>query len=137
MKTQRNDWETNRQKNLKCLALWTGGWLLTMALVVFGPEFLWDNNTLISALSIFISTLVGVGMIVSNWKHIKGLDEMHRKITMEAMAIALGVGVVGGLSLSALEVENVIAFDAEISYMVILIGITYLISMTIGHFKYK
>jgi len=45
--------------------------------------------------------------------------------------------VVGGLSFSLLDITNLIAFDAEISFMVFLIGITYLIGIVITNFQYK
>ena len=52
------------------------------------------------------------------------------------MALALGVGVVGGLSYSLLDTTNLIAQDAEISYLVILIALTYLASVVIGQKRY-
>jgi hypothetical protein len=62
---------------------------------------------------------------------------MHRKIFMEAMAFALGVGVVGGLSYSMLDAANVISFNAEIAHLVMLIGVTYAIAFIVGSIRYK
>jgi len=76
-------------------------------------------------------------MILMNRKYNNGLDEMQRKVTMEAMAIAMGVGVVGGTSYSMLDVANVISFDAEIGHLVGLIGITYFIAFIVGSIRYK
>ena len=76
-------------------------------------------------------------MILMNRKYINDLDEMQRKVSLDAMAIALGVGVVGGLSYSMLDQANVIAFDAEIAHLVMLIGITYMIAIFIGNNRYK
>ena len=53
------------------------------------------------------------------------------------MGLALGVGVVGGLSYSLLDTTNVISHNAEISFLVILISLTYLISVLIGLKRYK
>ena len=76
-------------------------------------------------------------MILMNRKYTNGLDELHRKVNMEAMAIALGVGVVGGLSYSMLDIANVIPFDAEIGHLVLLIGVTYFIAFIVGSIRYK
>ena len=76
-------------------------------------------------------------MILANKRHLNGLDEMQRKIQLEAMALSLGVGVVGGLSYSMLDVTNVISYDAEISHLVILIGLTYLAGTITGQFRYR
>ena len=137
METKSNEWEATKRKNVKHLAYWTGGWALTVAIAAFGPKFLWDYNSSISILAILFSTIIGVGMILMNRKYANGLDEMHRKITMEAKAIALGVGVVGGLSYSMLDAANVISFDAEIGHLVLLIGITYFIAFIVGSIRYK
>ena len=108
-----------------------------MAIAAFGPKFLWDYNSSISILAILVNTIIGVGMILMNRKYANGLDEMHRKITMDAKAIALGVGVVGGLSYSMLDAANVISFDAEIGHLVMLIGVTYFIAFIVGSIRYK
>jgi hypothetical protein len=76
-------------------------------------------------------------MILANKRHLNGLDELHRKVQLESLALALGVAVVGGLSYSMLDVANVISYDAEISHLVILIGLTYLVATVVGLTRYK
>jgi hypothetical protein len=137
METKSNEYETTERKNLRHLAYWTGSWALTIAIPAFGPKFLWDYNSSISILAILFNTVIGVGMILMNRKYTNGLDEMQRKVTMEAMAIALGVGVVGGMSYSMLDAANVISFDAEISYLVVLMSLTYSIAFIVGSIRYK
>lgn len=125
------------KKNTVNLAYWTGAWLLTMALATFGPKLIWNSQPAISVFAIIINTVVGVGVILANKKHLNGLDEMQRKIHMDAMAIALGVTIIGGLSYSMLDTSNVISSDAEISHLVILTSVTYLISVVVGNMRYK
>jgi hypothetical protein len=137
MNAKTNEWETTRIKNVKRLALWTGSWVLTMALAAFGPKFIWDYNATFSVLAISLNTLMGIGMILMNRKYINELDELHKKVNMDAMAISLGVGVVGGLSYSMLDVVNVVSFDAEISHVLMLISITYIIAIVVGNLRYK
>jgi hypothetical protein len=137
MSGKTNEWEATTRKNVKHLAYWTFGWVFTMAIAAFGPKFIWNFNSIISGLFILINTIVGIGMILMNIKYINGLDEMQRKVNVDAMAIALGVGVVGGLSYSMLDIANVIAFDAEIGFLVFLISLTYIIGVVIGSIRYK
>lgn len=137
METKLNEWESAQRKNLRHLAYWTGAWTFSMLLPAFGPKFLWDYNPSISILAIVINTIIGAGMILMNRKYANGLDEMHRKIFMEAMALALGVGVVGGLSYAMLDAANVISGDAEIGHLVGLMGLTYLIAYIVGSIRYK
>ena len=137
METKSNEWEASIRKNTRHLAYWTVSWVVSLAIATFGPIVLWDYNSGISLLFIIINTLIGVGMIVMNKKYIDGLDEMQRKVNMDAMAIALGVGLVGGVSYSTLDVVNVIPFDAEIGFLVMLMSVTYIIAVVIGNLRYK
>jgi len=56
---------------------------------------------------------------------------------MDAMAITLGITLILGISYSMLDITNLIAFNAEISHLVFIMGITYLIAMLIGNARYK
>ena len=123
------------RRNTIRLAWWTGAWLVTMATAVFGPLIAWESKV-ISLGAILVNVAAGIGMIVANKQHLDGLDELQRKIQLEAMAIALGVGFVAGLAYSTLDVANVIAGDAEISFLVILISLTYIGGVLIGRRKY-
>ena len=123
------------RRNTIRLAWWTAAWLVTMAISVFGPLVAWQSK-LISMGAILVNVAAGIGMIVANKQHLDGLDELQRKIQLDAMALALGVGLVVGLAYSTLDVVNVIAVDAEISSLVILISLTYLGGVFIGRRKY-
>ncbi len=137
METKSNVWEATTRKNVRHLAYWTVGWVLTLAIATFGPIFLWDYNTSISLAVILINTIIGVGMILMNRRYIDGLDEMQRKVNMDALAIALGVGVVGGITYSTLDIVNVIPFDAEIGVLVAIMSLTYMIAFIVGSIRYK
>ena len=137
METKSNEWETSTRKNVRHLAYWTVSWVVTLAIATFGPKFLWDYNFSISILFILINTIIGIGMILINRKYIDGLDEMQRKVNMDAMAIALGVGLVGGVTYSTLDIVNVIPFDAEIGFLIMLMSVTYLIAIVVGNIRYK
>jgi hypothetical protein len=136
-KPNKNDWASSNTKNTKILGYWTAAWVLTMALATFGPRFIWSFNDTLTMLAIFFNMAIGFGMILANKRHLKGLDEMHQKIQLEAMALSLGVGLVVGLSYSNLDVANIIATDAEISHLVILMGLTYLSGVIIGLRRYR
>jgi len=137
MKTASNDWAANTATNTLRLGYWTAAWLLTMALAKFGPEFIWQMNTSFTVLAILFNLAIGFGMILANKRHLKGLDELHQKIQLEAMALSLGIGLVVGLAYSNLDVTDVIPFDAEISHLVILMALTYLAGVVGGLRKYR
>lgn len=126
-----------KKKRLKQLAFWTILWTLTMALASFGPKFLWDGNTLLTIMAILINLAIGVGMILMNRKLIMEGDELEKKIQLESMGLTLGLAVVVGLSYSLLDSTNLISMDAEIGFLVIFIGLTYMTSLAVNNKKYQ
>lgn len=130
-------WKMEVKSNTKSLKFWSLLWVISMAIATFGPIFIWPENTVLNVLAIFINLGCGVRMILANRKFINSLDELQKKIQMDAMGIALGVGVVGGLGYSLLDQTNVITQDAQISFLVILISLTYMIGVFIGKKRYK
>ncbi|MCO7224887.1 hypothetical protein [Pleionea sp. CnH1-48] len=132
-----NEWTRKNAQNVKRLALWTGIWLVTMAIAAFGPKFLWPGNEMISTIFIAINWLIGVGMIWANGQHLRGLDELQQKIQLEAMALSLGGGLICGLSYSLMDTTNVIQSDAEISYLVMLMSAIYMVGLLRGNRRYQ
>ncbi|WPP48038.1 hypothetical protein [Catalinimonas niigatensis] len=137
MENQANSWTNRTRKNTARLAYWTAAWVVTMAVASFSPKFIGPDSTILFTLTILANLLAGAGMIVANIRYIKALDEMQQKIQLEAMGIALGVGVVGGLSYSLLDLTNLISGNAEIGFLVIMISVSYLIAIFVGHFRYQ
>jgi hypothetical protein len=130
-------WKKKTHKTTISLAFWTTGWVSTMAVAVFGPQFLWPGNTGATLAAVIINLVLGIGMIRSNVIHLNTLDELMQKIQLQSMGIALGVGVVGGLTYSTLDITNLIPMDAEIGFLVMLISVTYLVSIVINTKRFK
>ncbi len=130
------DRSARTRKNTANLFYWTAAWVVSLAVAVFGPLLIWESRAL-SLGAILLNVAMGIGMIAANKRHLDGLDELQRKIQMDAMAFALGVGLVAGLAYSTLDVTDVIAGDAEISFLVILISIAYIGGIVLGRRKYR
>ncbi|WP_255590366.1 hypothetical protein [Algoriphagus sp. NBT04N3] len=125
-----------RIKRTKKLAIWTWSWVATMAIATFGPEFIWDNHPFLTPFAIVVNLVNGILMILANRDLFNHFDELERKIHLEAMGITLGLAVVVGLTFSLMHQKGIIAFDAEIGYLVMFIGVTYMIAMMINRKRY-
>ena len=134
---KQNTWSTQNKKSTKKLAIWSMLWTFSMAVATFGPIFIWEENVALTIIAVVINALLGMGMILINIKHINSLDDLQKKIQLDAMGIALGAGVVGGLSYTLLDITNLITNDAEIAFLVIFISLTYLVALLIGQKRYK
>ncbi len=125
-----------RKKNLQRLAAWTWSWVATMAIATFGPKYIWDDHTLLTVLAVVVNLANGILMILANRSLFNDFDELERKIHLESMALTLGSAVVVGLSYTLLDTTNLIKHDAEISNLVLFIGVMYLICITVNTRRY-
>jgi len=132
-----SEWAASSKKNTLWLAYWTFGWVATHAVAAFGPKFLWDHAILPSIAAVLANLAVGFGMIIANRHYLRGMDELHQKIFLEAGALTLGVGLVCGLSYELLHDIRLVAFEAEISHLVVLMALTFLAGMIAGYRKYQ
>lgn len=131
------NWAASNQKNSGRLKVWSSAWVLSIALATFGPRMIWNFEPLLTTFSVIITVVVGFGMIVATKRYLSGLDEMHQKIFRDAAVLTLGVGLVCGNSYELLEDVRLISFEPEISHLIILMCLTFLVGMKLGHRQYR
>ena len=134
--TSTTEWRREQRRNTQRLAAWTAAWVATVALSTFGPALLWGDARVPTIAAIAVQFAVGIGMILANRRHLLGLDELQQRIHLNAMGVTLGVGLVVGIAYSTLDATNIIAADAEISALVLVMGMTYLVAALIGTRRY-
>lgn len=125
------------RKNTMRLAFWTFSWTATVALVTFGSLLLWDKDPVYTAIALVINVIFGIGMIRANIRNLKSMDELEQKIQLDAMGISLGVTLVGGMAYTMMDTSDLISSDAEISFLVILMALTYMVAILVGKLRYK
>jgi len=134
--THSSGWNERTRRVTAKLAKWTGAWVVTLAIATFGPQFLWESGVLTLG-AILVNLATGAGMIVANKEHLDNLDELQRKIQLDAMALALGVALVAGLAYSTAEIAGLMPFDAETGYLVFLVTGVYALGVALGYRRYK
>ncbi len=127
--------ERTRRITVK-LFWWTSAWVVTLAIATFGPHFVWTSKAM-TLVAILVNLAAGAGMILANKDHLENLDEMQRKIQLEAMALALGVALVAGLAYSTADTTDLIPFDAEIGLLVFLVTAAYGLGLLLGYRRYR
>ena len=125
------------KKNTKRLFIWSVVWVLATAGLAFGPKNLWSFNTWLTIIAVLIHIGIGLGMIRAFKQYLLGLDELQRKIQLDAMALSLGVGLVLGCSYEQLEDIKLIPFQPEIPHLIILMSLTYYIGIILGNRRYQ
>lgn len=137
VKPKKTDWGSVQKRNTLRLGFWTFAWVATIAITAFGPRIIWNFATIPTLIAVTVNLATGAAMILANNRHLRGLDEMHKNIFLNACAITLGVGMVCGFSYELLEDIRLIPFEPEISHLAILMCITFMIGMLYGHWKYR
>ena len=116
---------------------WTGAWLVTTALMAFGPVFLWNKAMVFTLLAVGLNVGVGVGVILANKNYLAELDELQRKVQLNAMGITLGVAMIVGIPFSVMDMYDVIPFQADIAHLMVLLSLTFLVSCLYGTRRYR
>ena len=131
-----NDLTARTKANTKLLALWTGLWLVSLALLSFGPKFLWNYNVSISLPVLVVNLFIGFKMIWANKVHLEGLDELQQRIMLEAMAISLGSTMVIGAVYGLLNAIKLISVEPNASGLLFVMGISYMVGMLVSRKRY-
>lgn len=127
--------DRNKKTHIRFL-IFTFAWVLTLVLADKAELYEWHSSLLLSMIGIIINTGIGLGMVWSFIQLLKELDELQRKIQLNALAISAGVAIVGGTTFSLLATANII-IDAEATDVILLIALTYMAGTIIGNLRYR
>src|SRR5688572_21859020 len=134
---QPSNFQSRMRRSTRKSAFWAGAWILAGTLFAFGPEFLWPGHFPLTVAAALISLGVGIGTLF-HWRDaLNNADDLHRKVLLEAMSIAFGVGVVVGTLYPVMEDYELVPSDVNMTALVLLMGVTFLTSMILGLRRYR
>ena len=86
--------------NGRRVMFWSIGWAASMLFSSAAVSFDWFGGGAESLIAAGISTLIGLGTVGAYRRFLSETDELRQRIELEALALAFGVGIVGGLAYS-------------------------------------
>ncbi len=122
------------------LALWTLAWLASVVLAGLGPQFLWNSRQpAASWIAVAFSILIGLAWIVAYTRFLQALDDLQRKIMLDALAITLGVGWVVGMGFFMAQTAGLVAIDLSTAVlgMTVLLSVAYVAAALAGKLRYR
>ena len=117
------------------LGIWTLGWLVSLATAQFGPG-LW-SSPIISWVAVGVNVAVGVGLIIAFTRYLRAVDDLDRKIMLDALAVTLGVAAVGGFAWIVAADADLIPSDISAGVFPAALGIVFLAAVVIGRIRYR
>lgn len=119
-------------------AAWTLAWVASLALASFGPT-LWGESTSAATWAAIVANLaVGIGWIVAFTRYLRAIDELERKITLEALAVALGAGWVVGFGYVVAEDADLVPTQVDAAAALpVFMGIAFMAAVLAGRLRYR
>jgi drug/metabolite transporter (DMT)-like permease len=86
--------------NSRRMMLWSIGWAVAILIAAaFGEMERFDGGS-VAFIAAGLSAILGAGTVGAYRVFLKETDELRQKIELESLAVAFGVGVVGGMAYS-------------------------------------
>ena len=115
-----NNTQVQIKKSTNYVFVWGIVWVFATAGVAFGPKNLWNFNTWITIIAALIHVGIGLILIRALKQNLLAMDELHRKIHLDAMAWSLRIGLVLGCTYEMLEDIKLITFQPEIHHLILI-----------------
>ena len=123
--------------NQNRILFWTFSWTLSWVLVSLGLKKDWLPDVIMGIGGTLICAVLGGCMMLAYGRYLREADELRRKIELESFALAVGVGLIGGVSFWILEKSGVIGEWKAFDITVLLICFTHGIAVFLGHRRYS
>ena len=113
---------------------------LLWALSLGGTSWLAHQDYLTSnwilATCLLVHSALGIWMLLAFKHFLRQLDEMERKIQLDALALAVGVSIIGFSIYSILDLADLLP-DLKAAYLVVLLALTYMLGIIKGRLNYR
>lgn len=123
-------------RSIAPLAAWTLAWVATLAVAKFGP-LLWEREPVLSWSAWIVNVAVGIAWIVAHARYLRGVDDLQRKIMLDAMGVALGAAIVGGCAYAVAGSSGLFGTGAGVGVLAILVAAVYIGGVAVGSLRYR
>lgn len=141
MKTLTNflDWcqaPARDRRNQRRIILWSFLWMAAWVVLVLAIENEWIAHGWPVVVGALVTLPPALLTLFAYRRYLREADELRRKIELDALAVAFGVGVVGGFSFFALARGGLAAMD-DFLYVILAMIVTHSVGVLIGHRRYS
>jgi hypothetical protein len=122
-------------RNQLRVILWSFVWALSFVAVTLGVKKAWwpFGPTLAGGIG---TSLFGIATVLAYRRFLQETDELRRKIEVEALSLAFGVGVVGGMTYWLLTVMGAVPAK-DFLYVFLVMILAHPVGVLIGRRRYS
>lgn len=130
------DVRTRSIKSTMTFLLCTLVWTISFVLADKAALYDWYDSTASAVTAIVVNVVLGIVMVLTFMRHLRVMDELQRKIQMDALALALGAAMVGGFALLLMQTTGLMD-EPQLDNLILLIFATHLVSTVVGNLRYR
>ena len=116
--------------------LWVFIWMASLTVADKAALYGWWEDGWLTLLAVAVNVALGLGMMVAFMRLMRGMDELQRKIQLDALSMALGISLVGCAAYSLLVTWGYIV-DEEVTDIFMLMCVSYSAAVLIGVWRYR
>jgi hypothetical protein len=134
--TNLSDYDSRSIRDSIVLVIWIFAWMAVLTLADKAALYGWWSAEWITLLAVAVNVMLGFGVIFKFMSMLRSMDDLQRKIQLEALSMALGISIVGCAAYSLLVTWGYI-IDEEVSDIFVLMCVSYSASVLIGVWRYR
>ncbi len=120
-------------ENAKQIMLWAFLWAISLIAIKYSSQYEWYQDTG-AVIATVLHSAIGIKLILKYKHFLKELEEMERKIQLDALALSTGATIVIFSSYSILADSGVLS-PLSPSLLIITMCITYSIGLIVGRIR--
>jgi hypothetical protein len=127
------------KKNQRRIIAWSLVWVALWTGVGLAYSKGWLESGPLAVAAALLTVPFGIGTILAYRRFLREADELRRKIELEALALAFGIGLVGGFTYWLLGEVGAIGAMGEVDLLAVMVTMifTYSVSILVGHWRYR
>ncbi|RYV01176.1 hypothetical protein SOPP22_16610 [Shewanella sp. OPT22] len=123
-------------QNANRVNLWGLMWAITLCATIFMIEYKWFNHLPYVIIALAINAGTGIAMVLAYKRLLAHLDEMERKIQLDALALSVGITIILYAGGSILEKAEIISHLSP-STLIVSISLSYVVGLISGRVRYS
>ena len=131
-----SDYDSRSIRDNLVLVMWVFAWMAALTVADKAALYGWWSAEWLTMLAIAVHVAIGNGMIFKFMSMLRGMDDLQRKIQLEALSLSLGISMVGCAAYSLLVTWGYIV-DEEVTDIFMLMCVSYAASSLFGVWRYR